>query len=92
MHRHDVRVVQAGEHSGFGKVVFDVLRAADQVAVRHLDGNASLQHIVVPKVDLAAAALAQNLLNAVSSNLRRKLGGVVRRHVGLLRQGIGKPP
>ena len=69
-----------------------MLGAAHQVAVRHLNGNRPLQHIVVALVDLAVTAVAQDLLNAVSPNLLRMFRSIFRTRSEFLGGGIAAGP
>ena len=57
MDGNDVGVIEAGDSAGFGQVGFGDLRAGRQIAVRHLDGDQTLQLLIVGQVDDAEAAL-----------------------------------
>ncbi len=73
--RHDVRVVEVGDGAGFGQIGFGVFGASHQLGVRHLDGDEPLQLVVVGEVDEAEAALAQDFLDAVATDVLRLRGG-----------------
>src|SRR5690348_11632081 len=53
MNRDDMRMVQAGEDTGFTQVVFDFSGSRHAMAVRHLDGHNSPKFIVVAFVNNA---------------------------------------
>ena len=42
VHRYDVGMVQNGQDLGLGDIGLGMLRTADQVAMRHLDGDLPL--------------------------------------------------
>ena len=66
---NDVRMVEVGDGAGFGQIGFGVFGPGDQLAVRHLDGDEPLQLVVVGQVDEAEAALAQDPLDPVATDL-----------------------
>src|SRR5262249_20627716 len=70
----DVWVVETGDGAGFGQVRFGVGGLGDELGVRNLDGDGPLQLVVVGQIDEAEAALAQDLLDAVSTNVLRHIG------------------
>jgi hypothetical protein len=70
MHRHDSRVFETGEDPCFFKVEF---RCVEEVGMRNLDGNVSLQHAVVASIDPAKRAAAQNRLHTIATDLGRAL-------------------
>jgi hypothetical protein len=59
MDRNDVRVVQPGEDTGFVQVGFHILGMTDTLGVRHLDGDRSVEVIIVRQVDSPEPALAE---------------------------------
>jgi hypothetical protein len=71
----DVRVVEPGGGAGLGEVDVGVLGAADQPAVRHLDGHAALELVVVGQVDAAEPAFTQQPLDAITADLGRGVAG-----------------
>ena len=62
-------MVEVGDGAGFGQVGFGVFGASHQLAVRHLDGHGPLQLVVVGQVDEAEAALAQDSLDPVATDV-----------------------
>ena len=75
-----LRVIEVGDGAGFGQVGFGVFGAIHQLAMRHLDGDEPLQLVVVGEVDEAEAALAQDLLDPVATDVRG--GGSQQRRAG----------
>src|SRR5207248_8177691 len=74
-HGDDVRVVEASNRARFGQIGFGIGDLGDESGVRHLDGDASLQLVVVGQVDEAEAAPAQNPLDPVAAYLGRAVAG-----------------
>lgn len=68
LNEYDVRVVQAGKRLGLGQVMRGVLRAGHMAAVRHLDGDAALELVVMGEIDPPEAALTEDALDLVTAN------------------------
>ena len=75
MHRHDVGVVKVGDSAGFDQVGFGVFGSGDEGGVRHLDGDESLQLLVLRQIDEAETSPSQDSFDAVAADSLRRLGG-----------------
>ena len=67
--RNDVRMIEVGDGTGFGQVGIGGFGVIHQLAVRQLNGDEPLQLIVVGQIDEAEAALTEDLLYAVATNV-----------------------
>ena len=72
---NDVRMIEVGDGAGFGQVGFGGFGAIHQLAMRHLDGDEPLQLVVVGEIDEAEAALTEDFLDAVATDVLRLRGG-----------------
>ena len=70
MDRHDVGMVQFGEDAGFVQKRLDILGVGDSFRVWHLDGNWSVEVVVVSKIDPSEPALTQASEDRVTPDLR----------------------
>ncbi len=68
--RNDVRVVQPGEDAGFVQVGFHILGLTDPLGVRHLDGDRSVEVIIVRQVDSPEPALTETADDPVAPDPR----------------------
>jgi hypothetical protein len=75
MNGHDVGVIEIGCGAGFSQVGFGGFLAVHQLAMRRLDGDEPLHLPVMSEVNEAEPAFAQNLLNAIATNVRGQ-GGI----------------
>jgi len=57
MDRHDVRMVELGEDSGFNKKRLGILGMDDSFRVRNLDGDRTVEVVVVSQIDPSEPAL-----------------------------------
>ena len=56
---HDVGMVQPGEDSGFNKKRFHILGVSDSFRVWHLDGDRTVEVVVVSQIDPSEPALTE---------------------------------
>jgi hypothetical protein len=63
INRDNVGVIEIGDILGFGQVSFDIFGARNQPAVGYLDGNVTVELLIVSLIDPSEATLAQELLN-----------------------------
>ena len=68
-------MVEVGDGAGFGQIGFGGFGTIHQLAMRHLDGDETLQLVVVGEVDEAEAAFAQDFLDPVATDLLRTCFG-----------------
>jgi hypothetical protein len=88
--RHDVRMVEFGEDSGFNKERLDIKGASDSFGVRHLDGHRAIQVIVVRTINRTEPAVAQPMDDPIAPNPGR-LGGVPGLVDGNVSRDWGRP-
>ena len=62
-------MIEAGDGAGLSQIRFGIFGPADEVGVRHLDGDGPLQLIVVSQVDETEAALAEDSLHPIATDL-----------------------
>ena len=62
-------MVKVGDGAGFGQIGFGVFGPGDQLAMRHLDGDKTLQLVVGSQIDNAKAALPEDFLHPVATDL-----------------------
>ena len=69
-------MLELGQDARLGQVGVGVPRRRGPLGARHLDGNQPAQRLVVSQVDAPETALAQELLDAVTAEVRgRHVGG-----------------
>jgi hypothetical protein len=78
VNRHDVGVIEVGDGAGFGQIGFGGFGAIHQLAMRHLDGDRTLQLSVVSQVNQAEAAFAKESFHPIAPDLLG-LSGIDRR-------------
>jgi hypothetical protein len=71
MDRHDMGMIEFGENSGLNKTRLDILGASDAFRVRHLDGDRSVEIVIVSKIDPSKSALTQTVDDPVTPDLLR---------------------
>jgi hypothetical protein len=69
--RDNVGVVEIGNSAGFAQVGFGVRGRGDKMGVRNLDGDESLQTVVISEVNEAEASLAQQINDPIATDVRR---------------------
>ena len=68
MHRHDVRVIEAGECLGFTQVRLGVLRTSQSLRSRHLDRHVSLEFFVLAQPNPSKRPFPQNPQQPISAD------------------------
>ena len=63
-------MVQLGKDAGFDKKRLDILGASDSFGVRHLDGDRSVEIVIVSQIDPSEPALTQASEDRVTPDLR----------------------
>ena len=81
MHRHNTGMIEIGDRAGFCQIRFGVFWFGDQLGMGHLDGDQPIQLLVVRQIDESEAAFAQDLFNAVTTDLCKRLSrrSIIRR-------------
>ena len=69
VYRHDVGMIEAGQHAGFRQIDADLIARTDVAAVGDLDGHVAMQLLIVGEIDRAEAAPSETLDDAVAADL-----------------------
>ena len=71
----DVRVLQAGDDTGFGEVGFCLCGAGNTLSMRSFDGHRPVQLVVVGRIDPPEPTFAQDFVDPVATDLLRQILG-----------------
>ena len=62
-------MIEIGDRASFGEIGLGIFRLRDQLGVRDLDGNGPVQLLILGQIDKAEAAFAEDLLDAVATDV-----------------------